>query len=236
MEPTPEPTPRSPSTSMVSADSTARRPVGWSSPSSAGWRGSTPPRCSPTSRGAPARSRTSGTYWRGPSRSATATVRPNASRRRQANYLHPGHNVHIDEDSEFVEFTQANGAPGNQHDRCVTESSHSRRRSSRRSEPCGVADDCHRPGHEELISLVSTHGKTPDQVAAELIATIRRYQEATNPADGDPEAPTSSADPEAVDRSDRSAAGTRLVCMVCAWRGSTSPCPTSCSGRHERLS
>jgi hypothetical protein len=30
----------------------------------------------------------------------------------QAYYLHPGHNVHIDEDSEFVEFTQANGAPG----------------------------------------------------------------------------------------------------------------------------
>ncbi len=30
----------------------------------------------------------------------------------EAYYLRPGHNVHIDEDAEFVEFTRANGAPG----------------------------------------------------------------------------------------------------------------------------
>jgi hypothetical protein len=30
----------------------------------------------------------------------------------QAYYLRPGHNVHIDLDCEFVEFTQADGTPG----------------------------------------------------------------------------------------------------------------------------
>ena len=30
----------------------------------------------------------------------------------QAYYLHPGHNAHIDEDAEFVEFTRADEAPG----------------------------------------------------------------------------------------------------------------------------
>lgn len=30
----------------------------------------------------------------------------------QAYYLRPGHNVRIDEDAEFVEFTPADGAPG----------------------------------------------------------------------------------------------------------------------------
>ena len=30
----------------------------------------------------------------------------------QAYYLRPGHNVRIDEDAEFVEFTQANDTPG----------------------------------------------------------------------------------------------------------------------------
>jgi hypothetical protein len=29
-----------------------------------------------------------------------------------AYYLRPGHNVHIDEDTEFVEFSQADQAPG----------------------------------------------------------------------------------------------------------------------------
>jgi hypothetical protein len=30
----------------------------------------------------------------------------------QAYYLRPGHNAHIDDDAEFVEFTLADGAPG----------------------------------------------------------------------------------------------------------------------------
>ena len=30
----------------------------------------------------------------------------------QAYYLHPGHNAHIDEDAEFVEFTHSDEAPG----------------------------------------------------------------------------------------------------------------------------
>jgi hypothetical protein len=30
----------------------------------------------------------------------------------QAYYLHPGHNVHLDEDTEFVEFTPADQTPG----------------------------------------------------------------------------------------------------------------------------
>jgi hypothetical protein len=30
----------------------------------------------------------------------------------QAYYLRPGHNVHLDEDSEFVEFTRADQTPG----------------------------------------------------------------------------------------------------------------------------
>ena len=30
----------------------------------------------------------------------------------QAYYLRPGHNAHIDEDAEFVEFTPADNAPG----------------------------------------------------------------------------------------------------------------------------
>ena len=32
--------------------------------------------------------------------------------RGQAYYLRPGHNVHIDEDAEFVEFTRADQTPG----------------------------------------------------------------------------------------------------------------------------
>ena len=30
----------------------------------------------------------------------------------QAYYIRPGHNVHVDKDTEFVEFTQASPAPG----------------------------------------------------------------------------------------------------------------------------
>jgi len=30
----------------------------------------------------------------------------------QAYYLRPGHNAHIDDDAEFVEFTRADEAPG----------------------------------------------------------------------------------------------------------------------------
>ena len=32
-----------------------------------------------------------------------------------AYYIRPGHNAHIDEDAEFVEFTQADQTPGDQH-------------------------------------------------------------------------------------------------------------------------
>ena len=32
-----------------------------------------------------------------------------------AYYIRPGHNAHIDEDVEFVEFTLADHTPGHQH-------------------------------------------------------------------------------------------------------------------------
>ena len=44
--------------------------------------------------------------------SATPTARPRRSSAGEAYYLRPGHNVHIDQDAEFVEFTQADQTPG----------------------------------------------------------------------------------------------------------------------------
>jgi hypothetical protein len=55
---------------------------------------------------------------------------------------------------------------------------------------------------KKLIAMVSTKGKTPDEVAAELVATIGRYQEASAASAGDPEDATSSADQEAAEGSE----------------------------------
>jgi hypothetical protein len=54
---------------------------------------------------------------------------------------------------------------------------------------------------KKLVSMVSAKGKTPDEVAAEMIAAVQRYRDATAAADRR-SADSASDDDEASPRSD----------------------------------